>query len=165
MNRKTFAAFACGLAFLWPFTAHANSSWIWISQTRPADVLPWAAGATVLCEWLLLLRFAGIGRRVKALGIVAAANAVSFAVPYAFSLFTFGIDGLAFPEYLDHWPSYTVGAAFAAATLVFELPVVYFGLRGDAPERKRLVWTTIASNILTTAFVAVVERLLCRGRW
>ena len=165
MNRKAFAALACSLTFLWANTAFANSSWIWITKTRPVDVFPWAAAATVLCEWLLLLRFARVTRHAKALGIVAAANLASFAVPYALSLFAFGIDGLAFSEYLDHWPSYTVGAAFAAATLVIELPAVYFSLRADAPDRKRLVWTTIASNVLTTAFIAAVERLLCRGRW
>ena len=99
-------------------------AWIWISRTRPVDVLPWVAIATVLCEWLLLVRFAGLRRRGKALGVVALANLASFAVPYAVHYLGYGIDGLDFPKFLDHWPSYTVGIAFVIATIAIELPVV-----------------------------------------
>lgn len=29
---------------------YANSSWVWISETRPFDVLPWVAAVTILIE-------------------------------------------------------------------------------------------------------------------
>lgn len=165
MHRKTRILLAWGAALCLMNTAHTNSSWIWISRTRPVDVLPWVAIATVLCEWLLLVRFAGLRRRGKALGVVALANLASFAVPYAVYYLGYGIDGLDFSKFLDHWPSYTVGIAFVIATIAIELPVVYAGLKNDALDRKRFVCVAIVANVLTTALVAVAERLFCRGRW
>ncbi len=165
MNRKTRILLICCLALCSLNAAHANSSWIWISRTRPVDVLPWVAIATVLFEWLLLVRFAGLRRRGKALGVVALANLASFAVPYAVHYLCCGIDGLDFSRFLDHWPIYTIGIAFVIATIAIELPVVYAGLKRDAPDRKRFVCVVIVANVLTTALVAVAERLFCRGHW
>ena len=34
----------------------ANSSWVWISQTRPYDVLPWVALVTIIIETICLKR-------------------------------------------------------------------------------------------------------------
>ena len=39
-----------------PMRVYANSSWYWISEIRPFDVLPWVAIGTILIEWLMILK-------------------------------------------------------------------------------------------------------------
>lgn len=43
-------------------TAYANSSWHWVSQTRPYDVLPIAIIVTLLVEIIGTIRFAGTNK-------------------------------------------------------------------------------------------------------
>ena len=34
--------------------AYANSSWIWLTDNRPWDILPWVAAATIIIEALAI---------------------------------------------------------------------------------------------------------------
>ena len=146
-------------------TVFANSSWVWISETRPYDVLPWVAVGTLIVETASLVVFAKIRNVFKGITFVTIANAVSFAAPYLHNYILFSEQKFPYEKYLEHWPSYTVGVLFCLVTILIELPVVYFALRKHAPSRKRFVITIIFSNIVTTILVALAERIFCVGRW
>ena len=146
-------------------TASANSSWVWISETRPYDVLLWVAIGTLLIETISIILFAKINSGFKVFTFVTIANLISFAAPYVCSLVSYTQLGMSFLKYLNHWPSYTVGVSFCLVTLLIEFPIVYLALRRKEISNKRLVITIVVSNILTTILVAIVERTLCQGRW
>lgn len=70
-----------------------------------------------------------------------------------------------FEKYLDHAPSYIVGAAYGVLKVAVELPIVYNALKKDAPDRKKLLVTITAVNVVTTVIVACFERTFCQGKW
>jgi hypothetical protein len=156
--------FAFALLQLFAFPAFANSSWVWISETRPYDVLPWVVIGTLAIETVSLFLFAKLKKGWKPFIMVTIANAVSFAMPY---LLPFILSDSIFPfeYYLEHSPSYTVGLLFCLITVFVELPIVYFTLNNDAPSNKRLFFTIVLSNVVTTALVAITERIFCVGMW
>ncbi len=127
------------LFLLFPATAYANSSWRWISQTRPFDVLPFAVALTLLAEFLFLRFTNRIARPFFLFAAVCLANLASFLLPYAIYL-----NGLyAFEESLEHLPVYIVGLGYLFLTLVAELPVVYCSLRGLVAGKKRLLLSNL----------------------
>ena len=63
------------LMMLLPVNAFADSSWVWISEKRPFDILPWVALGTILIEWLSIWLIPKTGHSLKVLGIVMIANA------------------------------------------------------------------------------------------
>ena len=146
-------------------TVFANSSWVWISETRPYDILPWVAMATLLIETTSLIIFAKATNGFKAFTFVTIANLLSFAAPYLDKFFLYSELGFSFEKYLEHWPSYTVGLLFCVVTILVEFPIVYFSLRKNTPSRKKLILSMVISNIVTTILVAVAERIFCVGRW
>lgn len=146
-------------------TAFANSSWIWISKTRPYDVLPWVVIGTLLIETISLFAFAKLKNKFKTFVFVTLANAISFAAPYLVNLVLYYEQRFPFENYLDNWPSYTVGIIFCVVTILIELPVVYFSLRKEADSNKKFIITVVVSNIVTTVLVAITERIFCVGRW
>lgn len=83
MNRRKIAACTLLLCLL-PLTASANSSWRWISDTRPYDVLPFVALITIAIETVALWLMLNKQRLVKIAIVVVLANLLSFAAPYLF---------------------------------------------------------------------------------
>ena len=150
------AGTACALSL----TASANSSWHWISSTRPYDLLPIVIAVTLTLETLALTRFAKVQPFSKVFCMVLLANSVSFAVPYIGDHTPY-----TFSQALEHVPMYTVGVAYLIVTLLAEMPVVYLTLRKHTDKPKRLLWVTLGANAVTTALTALAERLLCRGTW
>ncbi len=142
-------------------TVSANSSWHWISSTRPYDLLPIVVVVTLAVETLALTRLAKVQPLSKVLCIVLLGNSLSFAAPYVFVNHT----PYTFSQALEHVPLYTVGIAYLVATLLIELPVVYYALRKYTDNRKRLVFVTVGANVVTTLLTALAERLFCRGSW
>ena len=65
----------------------ANSSWVWISEMRPYDILPWVAICTLGIETISLVFIAKIKKGFKVFSFVAIANIISFATPYLMALF------------------------------------------------------------------------------
>ena len=57
------------LMVLFPVNAFADSSWVWISEKRPFDILPWVAMGTILIEWLSIWLIPRTGHAFKVLGI------------------------------------------------------------------------------------------------
>ena len=153
------------LVFAFSFTAFANSSWAWISETRPYDVLPFVAIATLIIETAALNLILKIGNWHKVFSGVLIGNLISFAVPYIGYSNTPPYYDMPLSYILERGPFYTVGAAFLFLTVAVELPFMYFWLKKDAKNKKLLVLVTVVANVVTTAMVAVAERVLCEGRW
>ena len=67
---------------LFDTTVFANSSWQWISETRPFDLLPIVAVATIFIETAAINWGGNVHRLYKVFGMNILANMVSFLVPY-----------------------------------------------------------------------------------
>lgn len=78
---KILCTFMLIMCFL-PTFAYANSSWRWISDTRPYDVLPFVIIITLAAETISIIKFSHIGNKVKTFLIVLIGNILSFAAPY-----------------------------------------------------------------------------------
>ena len=150
-----------------PQVANANSSWIWISETRPYDLLPIVAIATILIEVNMIKGQIKPGNRIRLVGYVVGANLVSFLFPYAvnYSHLVQVYWELSLREMFERTPAYTVGFWFLVMTIVIELPIVYFGLREKTDNKEKLRKIIIGTNIVTTIMVALVERMFCQGHW
>lgn len=145
--------------------AYANSSWIWISETRPWDILPWVILVTLAVEILTIRLFGGENRTGHISLFVTLGNLISFLVPYLLKWGSYAIRGFDFDKYLNHAPSFIVGLAFLVLTLIVELPLVYFTVKPKDEPRRKLLWTIVGANIVTTALTAIVEQTLCQGQW
>lgn len=155
------------LLFAFPVFASANSSWVWISESRPYDVLPFVALGTIIIEVLAINLFGSVKNTGKSLAVVTMGNLLSFLLPYAYiNYFTPPYsDVYNLTEIIERGPFYTVGAVFLLLTLIIEIPVDYLLLKEDAKNRKKLILAVVLSNIITTVLVALTERLICRGSW
>ena len=152
------------LMVLFPVNAFADSSWVWISEKRPFDILPWVAMGTILIEWLSIWLIPRTGHAFQVLGIVMVANAASFLLPYAFLKADLSWYGT-FEHILDSGPHYIVSGVFLLLTLLVEMPIVYNVLKSKVQDKKKLQLTIIISNMITTAGVAIIERLITEGYW
>jgi len=161
-RRLSYAIMTVMVVIILPITAYADSSWRWISETRPYDVLPYVAIGTILIETFAISIIPKTGKLLKVFCVVTLANLLSFAAPYILYL---GSPIYNFSQMLNHLPSFTVGITYLTITIAVELPVVYLFLKKDAEKKSTLLWTIIASNTTTTILVAIVERTLCRGTW
>lgn len=143
----------------------ADSSWVWISETRPHDVLPWVAIATLAIETWMIRRFCGIENTFRIFCVVALGNLLSFAAPYVMAALDEVHADFLFS--LEHYPYYITGTVGLLVTMAVELPVEYGLLKKSVPETAQacLLRTVAAANVVTTLMVAVVERVLCRGHW
>jgi len=152
------------LAILFPMTVFANSSWHWITETRPADILPFVIAGTLLIETIAIRFIPKVKNISKIFVVVSVANLVSFLMPYIWAMFD-PDEIYTMYQMLERTPFYTVGFVFLFMTIVSELPIVYFSLRKETENKDFLLITIIGINILTTIIVAIVERTLCYGQW
>ena len=146
-----------------PQAVFADSSWCWLTDTRPFDILPPVALATIVIEVLAIWLIPNTGKLMKTAVAVILANAASFLLPYALLL-----NDPVYPKFddmLNAGPNYIVGAGFVILTLVLEIPIVYNLLKKHVDNKKKLLWSIIGSNIVTTAMVAVIERMVTDGYW
>ena len=84
----------------------ANSSWVWISETRPLDLLPIVIAGTLLIEVAAVLLAMRKQKYWKVLFFVTLGNLLSFAAPYLYNYLSYSSVGFSFLKYLDHWPSF-----------------------------------------------------------
>ena len=146
-----------------PQAVFADSSWCWLTDTRPFDILPPVALVTIVIEVLAIWLIPNTGKLMKTAVAVILANAASFLLPYALLL-----NDPVYPKFddmLNAGPNYIVGAGFVILTLVLEIPIVYNLLKKHVDSKKKLLWSIIGSNIVTTAMVAVIERMVTDGYW
>lgn len=165
-NRIIGAGMLVLLLVLSSQTVWANSSWVWLTDRQPYQLLPAAAALTVLIETVMIRTCLGIQKTGKVLGVVLAGNLISFLIPYLFVY----LDGKemgfrSFVEIVAKGPLYIVGALYLFLTLILEIPIVSFGLKKDITDRKRGYLVIGVANVLTTVMVAVIERILCYGQW
>ena len=151
------------ILFLMPQTVFADSSWVWLTDTRPFDILPPVALATIVIEVLAIWLIPHTGKLIKTAVAVTLGNAASFLFPYALML----ADQVypKFDDVLNAGPNYIVGFEYMLLTLFIEIPIVYTILEKHVDSKKKLVWSIVGSNIVTTAMVAVIERMVTDGYW
>ena len=153
----------CFVLLIIPQAVFADSSWCWLTDTRPFDILPPVALATIVIEVLAIWLIPNTGKLMKTAVAVILANAASFLLPYALLL-----NDPVYPKFddmLNAGPNYIVGAGFVILTLVLEIPIVYNLLKKHVDSKKKLLWSIVGSNIVTTAMVAVIERMVTNGYW
>jgi heme/copper-type cytochrome/quinol oxidase subunit 4 len=133
-------------------------------------VLPLAIILTLAIETWGVIVYGKVEEKVKAFVIVTFANIASFIAPYVYSTFRlnrFYCSGwsYAWERAFNNGPNHIIRLAYLMLTLCIEVPLVYFLLKNRSNNKKRLLLITIAVNVITTIVVAVLERLLCQGRW
>lgn len=167
MKKNSFMTLTLALVMSFGFslTALANSSWVWITESRPYDVLPFVIVFTLVAETYFIAFFCKIESKSKVFVPVLIGNFLSYAMPYIIEYQTMYGEYYGLKHSIDHGPFYTVGTAFLVMTIVAELPVVYLALRKKAEDKRVLAISIVIINVLTTVFVALLERVLCRGQW
>lgn len=148
--------------------ASANSSWKWVSETRPYDILPFIIALTLIIETLAYIYIAKIKRPIKVFAVAAIANHLSFLAPYILGYIGYtGELTYTFDYALEHLPYYTIGIEYFLATILVEFPVIWFSLKNDVRENKtvRFVLTIIGVNVVTTLICAAAERAAAYGVW
>lgn len=158
-----------------PVTVYANSSWHWVSKTRPLDLLPIVIVITLLIE-IISINFIPKIRNLKlVIPSVGLANIVSFLMPYfyeavtpenPYSLYWGGNDYLSVINYtVDRGPVYTISAVYLFVTLLVETPIVYLIFRNRVESKRILFATIIGANVLTTIITIIIEQTMCYGVW
>ena len=167
MKRKLFLV-SFIILMLVPSIVSANSSWHWISSTRPIDILPFVILVTLLIETLMIIKLNKINSIVKPIVVIIIANLMSFVMPFLvyFLPNELGMSGYEnFLKMINHWPTYIAGIGYLFMTLVIEVPIVYNLLKKECDNKKMFLKVIIAANILTTLLTALAERVICVGQW
>lgn len=144
--------------------ANANSSWHWLTKTTPVTLLPLAVVLTLAVEYIAVKKINTLHASGKLFLVICLANLASFLLPFAMLLVPSEV-GYTFEMSVNHLPIYIVGLGYLILTLVVEVPLVYRCLRRHAQQKKRLVYSIVASNVVTTIVVGTMERIVCRGQW
>lgn len=147
-------------------TTYANSSWHWVT-TSPMNVLPFAVIFTLFIETISVVKLGKVANTKKAFLVVSLANLMSFLAPYLERAYRFRrvVGGFSLSAAFDKGPYYMVLGGYLFLTIIVELPIVHYLLGKEATNKKRFIGAVVASNIVTTLLVAVLERFICIGRW
>ena len=161
-------AFLLTILFLymsWPVLG--NSSWRWLTHTRPWHLLPIAIVLTLFIEIYFVTKLGGVKNLKRAIVFVTLANILSFLSTYIICF----IHDLIYPDIfplsyiLEYSPFYNVGRFYLLTTLVVEIPVVYFGLKRYTQTKLKFLFFLVLSNIVTTVIVAGIERIFAYGKY
>ncbi|MGI6129966.1 MAG: hypothetical protein ACOYEO_07740 [bacterium] len=124
---------------------------------------------TLMVETGAVVSFGKVITTRKAVTMVALANVLSFVTPYVLRARLFRATKGSF---LDAWPAafnagpyYMVRLGYLFLTLAVEVPMVYCTLKQHTDRPKNLLNVALIANVVTTAIVAVMERVLCQGQW
>ena len=147
-------------------TVYANSSWVWLTDRRPYQLLPAVAVFTVLFETCFIKAFLKIRNILKLFAVVLAGNLLSFLIPYAFGYLEWTqFHGKNIFEMFEHLPYYIIGPLYLIFTLVIEIPVLLKCFKKELPDIRKGAVVIGAANVITTLVVFVIERYLCYGQW
>ena len=145
---------------------YANSSWVWLTEQRPYELLPVAAALTIIIEVVVIKIFLKIENTKRLIGLVVIGNLASFALPYLMEYLEMRAWGYTdWAEIFDRGPFYIVGAIYLLLTLIVEIPIVSVGMKKEIAGRRRAILVIGMANVITTAMVGIAERLLCYGQW
>ena len=164
MQRRMTALAVLMMICMLPITASANSSWRWLSEVRPYDVLPFVAVITITMETAALWFVLEKKHLVRIAVIVVIANLLSFAAPYLWMNFEMHVEELkSFSWLMENGYYYTVSGVFLFMTLMIETPLVFLTLRKNAGNKWRFLLTAVGANVITTLITAAAERICCYG--
>lgn len=153
------AAAAALLLCTFPLFAKARTAWVWTTDGRPFSfLLAFALGALAL-ETLLLPAIAPGQKKTKVLEVLCLGNLVTFLLPYLLR-YLGEVYEIISPS--DH---YVVGVLFLVVLLVLEVPVEYNLLHRDDSPNPRLLAGLLVANAVSTAGIALLERLAFHGYW
>jgi hypothetical protein len=127
-------------------------------------VLPYVVAGTILIETIAISFIPKINKPFKTFCVVTFGNVISYLIPYVFVRFVPYFYGT-YGDFIEHVPVYNVGIAFLVLTIVVELPFNYFLLHKNTENPRKLFWTILIANAVTTGLVAYTERLICAGQW
>lgn len=162
-NIMSLIIFGLIFVFTFPISVYANSSWHWISETRPHDVLPLVIIFTLFIEILSIYFISKVKNIPKVVLFVMLANILSFLAPYLFLYITPSL--YTFEQTIENMPFFIVGIVYLLVTLIVEIPTVYLALRKYSCNSKKLLFTVIVANFVTTILTAIIERVICKGTW
>jgi hypothetical protein len=170
LKKNKIILLCCMLLFtLYPKTAMANSSWHWVTVS-PMRVLPAAIVLTLAIETWGVVVYGKIKEKIRAFIVVTFANIASFAAPYVYR--TFKLNRFYGSGWSNAWerafnngPNFIIRSLYLILTLCIEVPLVYFLLRNHSKDKRNLLLAIIILNVITTVIVAILERLICLGRW
>jgi len=145
-------------------TAYANTSWHWLTESKPFDILPYVVVLTLMIEFVAIGKLNSINSSMKLFLVICLANLASFILPYSVYLLP-SATGYTFQMSISYLPLYIVGFGYLLLTLMAEVPIVYFSFRKNVLNRKKLLISIIAVNATTTLFVAIIERVFIKGSW
>ncbi len=157
-------SFCIMLTFL--TTAYANSSWIWLTD-NPLTILPYAIIFTLIVEIIAVIKIGKVKNYKRACLIILIEKLSSFILPYVFLAFEFlpFSNTLSISYSVDNGPYYIVLTGYLMMTLLIELPMTYFLLEKSSLNKKRLIFSIVVSNIVTTLVIGIIERMICIGHW
>jgi hypothetical protein len=166
-NKTPLAAIAAVMLLLFPVSAFADSSWAWLTDARPIYILPFAVVFTVTIEVFIISKYNHIKKIWIVLLVICLSNSLSFCAQYILAVVVDPNDncGYTFQDTIDNLPTYMVTAYYYILTIFVELPVVFLCLYRYVQNRTKLILTIIIANTITTALVAICERLICVGSW
>lgn len=150
------------LTLIFPQTAWADSSWIWISETRPWDILPFVIIGTLFVETVGVAVAMKTRKIFKLFCVICLGNMLSFGLAYLLSYIEAADFGYSFRQMINT-DFYTAGVGLLLLTIAVELPVEYLFLKKYTDKPKILMYTIIICNVITTVGVGVVERTVCQG--
>ena len=144
---------------------YANSSWRWLTDKQPWQLLPIAIVFTLLVE-ISMHKYILNVRGSKIYIAIIAANICSYILPYVIEGWEgYYWMGYTIPRALSSGPYYMIGMGFLFMTLLVEIPVVLGIMKKYVEDKKKMIAVTVISNIITTGFVFVIERIVCQGSW
>ncbi|UCZ53523.1 hypothetical protein LGQ02_01605 [Bacillus shivajii] len=159
-------------SIIFPGIAFANSSWQWLTDS-PMTLLPYAILFTLAVEILAILVFGqlvkNLSLKIKAMILIIVANLASFLLPYLFrALEVQAVAGSwenAWFAAFEAGPFYIVLTGYLFMTLLVEVPIIYFFLKKHTTNNRILFIVIVSANILTTAAIAAIERMMFYGHW
>lgn len=151
-------------ALLYPLTVYANSSWVWLTQTTPLTVLPFAIIGTLAIEILSVIFVIKPAKRLKAAIIITLANVFSFAAGYFLGAIDLEV-GYTIMDVIMHTPHYIISIIYLLLTLIIEMPVVGCSLWRDTTNKNLFIALIVASNIVTSILVSVCEGIFAPGSY
>jgi hypothetical protein len=121
----------------------------------------------LLVETILIIKFGKVKKQKKVFSIVILANLISFLAPYVERAYRFipTSGGFRLSAAFNKCPYYIVLIGYLFLTIIIELPAVFFWLKKDTENIKSLAVLILAANIISTLGVALIERIICVGRW
>lgn len=155
-----------GIIFIcMPMTVYANSSWHWVTVS-PMKILPYVIIFTLIVEIASVFVVGKVKNFKRIFYVISLANLFSYLAPYVERAYRFiPTSGFKISAAFNKGPYYIILAGYLILTLIVELPIAYLLLRKHTDNQKMLAISILASNIVTTVAVAIIERVVCVGQW